>query len=438
MTKILWTSFWIAPIAGALSICLALRADEPPKPLSPAEAAKHVNENITLEMQVKSTGGNRNSYLNSESDYAAAGNFTIYIPQAARSKFAALKIEKPDEYYYGKTIDVTGTVVLARGKPQIIATDPAQIVVNQAKSGSPVFKRTHVYKRVEDLSIRADSYRFVDKPNQPVVVWIHGGGLINGHREGVPGWLTAACRANGWVLVSLDYRLAPEVQLPGIISDIEDAFRWIAKEGPELFQADPKRIAVAGGSAGGYLTLVAGYRAQPRPVALVSLYGYGELIGPWYSEPSQHPRHHRTKLSREKAYEQVAGTPVSDSRDRPGSGSAFYLYLRQHGEWPKAVSGWDPRTEAKKFDPYMPLKNVTKDYPPTLLIHGEEDTDVPFEQSKMMAAELAKHHVEHKLIAVAGGEHGLPGAKPEDVAAAYRAAIEFLKQHLQTGARAGG
>jgi acetyl esterase/lipase len=408
-----------------------LYAQEAARTLAPAEAAKHVNEKVTVELQVKSTGGNRNSYLNSAPDYSAADNFTIYIPEAARSKFKELKIDKPDEYYYGKTIDVTGAVVLARGKPQIVVTDPAQISVNQAKSGPPVFKRTHVYKRAQDLSIRADSYRFIDHPNQPVVVWIHGGGLINGHREGVPSWLMEACRQNDWVLVSLDYRLAPEVQLPDIISDLADAFRWIAKEGPVLFQADPKRIAVVGGSAGGYLTLVAGYRAQPRPVALVSLWGYGDLIGPWYSQPSEHPRHQRTRLSREKAYEQVAGTPVSDSRDRQGSGSAFYLYLRQHGEWPQAVSGWDPHTEAQKFDPYMPLKNITKDYPPTLLIHGEEDTDVPFEQSKMMAAELAKHHVEHKLIAVAGGEHGLSGAKPEDVTAAYRAAVEFLKQHLQ-------
>jgi acetyl esterase/lipase len=422
----------LALSAAIISIASPLlHAQEAARPLTPAEAAKHVNEKVTVELQVKSTGGNRNSYLNSAPDYTAADNFTIYIPQAARSKFAEQKIDKPDEYYYGKTIDVSGTVVLARGKPQIIVTDPGQITVNEAKSGPPVFKRTHVYKRVEDLSIRADSYRFADKPNQPVVVWIHGGALINGHRESVPPWLMEACRENGWVLVSLDYRLAPEVQLPDIISDLEDAFRWIAAEGPQLFQADPRRIAVVGGSAGGYLTLVAGYRARPRPVALVSLWGYGDLVGPWYSEPSQHPRHNKTKLSREEAYAQVPGPPVSDSRDRQGNGGAFYQYLRQHGEWPKAVTGWDPHAESKKYDPYMPLKNVTKDYPPTLLIHGDKDTDVPYEQSELMAAELEKHHVENRLITVVGGEHGLPGAKPEDVAAAHRAAIEFLKQHLQ-------
>ena len=162
--------------------------------------------------------------------------------------------------------------------------DPSQIKVLEDKSGPPVRKVTHIYKRTGMLAIRADSYRFVDRPKQPVVVWIHGGALINGHRESVPQWLMDVCRQSGYVLVSLDYRLAPETQLPDIISDIEDAFRWIHEQGPQLFQADADRVAVVGGSAGGYLTLVTGYRAQPRPKALVSLWGYGDLVGPWYSE----------------------------------------------------------------------------------------------------------------------------------------------------------
>ena len=51
-------------------------------------------------------------------------------------------------------------------------------------------------------------------------------------------------------------------------------------------------VAVSGGSAGGYLTLVTGYRVKPWPKALVAFWGYGDLVGPWYSEPSPHPRHH--------------------------------------------------------------------------------------------------------------------------------------------------
>jgi acetyl esterase/lipase len=305
------------------------------------------------------------------------------------------------------------------------------LVLGASRAGAEVKKVTHTYKQVGDLDIKADIVREEDERVRPVVVWIHGGALINGHRESVPGWLTDAARQQGWVLVSLDYRLAPETQLPEIIADLEDAFRWIDEQGPKLFHADPKRVAVVGGSAGGYLTLTAGFRAKPRPIALVSLWGYGDLVGPWYSEPSPHPAHHQSKLSREEAWKQVSGPPISDSRDRKGNGGGFYQYCRQTGVWPKAVSGWDPKREPEKFYPFMAVKNVTADYPATLLIHGENDTDVPFEQSAMMAEAFQKQKVPHRLIRVANAEHGLAGAKKEDIDEAYRAAVAFLKEKLE-------
>ena len=291
---------------------------------------------------------------------------------------------------------------------------------------------THTYKQVGDLAIKADVYAFDDEQSRPVVVWIHGGALIMGHRESVPKWLADECAKSGYVLVSIDYRLAPETQLPEIIKDIEDAFAWIGEKGPELFHGDPKRIAVVGGSAGGYLTLTAGYRAKPRPVALVSLWGYGDLVGDWYSRPSPHPRHQQKKLSREEAYKQVSGPPISDSRDRKGDGGAFYQFCRQQGLWPKAVSGWDPHTEKEKFFPYMPVKNVKEEeYPPTMLIHGDRDTDVPHDQSIDMCFALNLANIDYSLVSVRGGEHGLAGAKPEDIEDAWKRAATFLRKHLQ-------
>jgi acetyl esterase/lipase len=315
----------------------------------------------------------------------------------------------------------------------LILTVGLGFVTFAGKISAETTKVTHTFKKVGDLEIKADVYQpelAKGDGKRPVVVWIHGGALINGHRESVPKWLLDGSLSNGWNVVSIDYRLAPETRLFHIIADLEDAFRWINEKGPELFHADPARIAAVGGSAGGYMTLTAGFRANPRPVALVSLWGYGDLVGPWYSEPSPHPCHHTKKLSREEAYKQVSGPPVSDSRDRKGDGGAFYQHCRQTGAWPKAVSGWDPRTEPEKFYPFMALKNVSAEYPPTLLIHGDQDTDVPYEQSTLMAAELKKHGVVNQLITLKGAEHGLAGGDKAEIDAAYATAIDFLKQHL--------
>ncbi|QDU95199.1 alpha/beta hydrolase [Lignipirellula cremea] len=294
----------------------------------------------------------------------------------------------------------------------------------------PIVMKTHTYKKVGDLEIQADVYRPDDDRLRPVVVWIHGGALIVGFRESVSQRVKDWAAEAGYVLVSIDYRLAPETQLPGIIEDLEDAFAWIRREGPGLFSADPSRIAVAGGSAGGYLTLASGYRVTPAPTVLLSFWGYGDLIGPWFSQPSPHARHRTQEVTREEALKQVAGPPISDSRQRAGNGGAFYQYCRQQGVWPQLVSGWDPKKEAAKFYPYMPLKNVTKDYPPTMLMHGTADTDVPFEQSQLMAAAMKRHGAPHELLPIDRGEHGLKGGDPAAINAAYAQAFAFADRYM--------
>src|ERR1700687_4472059 len=120
-------------------------------------------------------------------------------------------------------------------------------------------KKIYTYKTVEKCKIQADVYRIEGEKNRPGVVWIDGGALIMGHGGQVDRALLRKLLKAGYAVVSIDYRLAPETKLPAILEDVQDACTWVREKGPGLFHSDPKKIAVMGGSAGGYLTLAAGF-----------------------------------------------------------------------------------------------------------------------------------------------------------------------------------
>jgi acetyl esterase/lipase len=298
----------------------------------------------------------------------------------------------------------------------------------QNAEGQEVVRSTYTYKTVGDLRIRADVYRKADEIVRPAILWIHGGALIMGNRRGLNPVQAEKYLDAGYTVVAVDYRLAPQAKLSQIIEDLSDAYRWIRSDGPRLFRIDPNRIAVVGHSAGGYLTLMAGFRLSPRPTALVSFYGYGDIAGEWYSRPDSFYNRQPAVL-KEEAY-QAVGTRVI-SEDQGGNRGRFYLYTRQQGVWPVEVAGHDPDKEPRVFDPLCPIRNVTKDYPPTLLLHGDNDTDVPFEQSHLMAKELELHGVQHEFIAMPGRGHGFDGAMWDPaIVATFDRVLTFLKKQL--------
>jgi acetyl esterase/lipase len=299
----------------------------------------------------------------------------------------------------------------------------------RAFCGEAISKRTYTYKTVGGCDIKADVYGAGEGAARPVLVWIHGGALIMGSRAGIDPALRDALVKAGFVVVSIDYRLAPETKLPDILDDVRDACRWVRRRGPELFSADPARVAVAGASAGGYLTLTTGYRVEPRPRALASFWGYGDVAGAWYSRPD--PFYRRLPLVTKEDAEKAVGGPVLSESSGKNERQKFYLYCRQQGLWPREVAGLDPDKEPKAFDPFCPVRNVGDSYPMTLLIHGTKDTDVPYEQSEAMAGELARHGVVNELITVPDAGHGLAGARPELVARVYDRAVEFLRESVR-------
>ncbi len=301
-------------------------------------------------------------------------------------------------------------------------------------ANEPAFgKKTHVYKTVGDIKIQADVYREEDNEKRPVVVWIHGGALIVGNRTQVPKQLLDLCQKEGYVLVSLDYRLAPEAKIPAIIEDIEDAFRWLNDRGPKLLHIDPTQLVVTGGSAGGYLTLMTGFRVKPHPTALVAYWGYGDVDGDWFVKPSEHYRKTVPLIDKDEAYKGLGAKVLTGSSggDEGKARGRFYMYLRQTGSWTKEVTGFDP-TQRKKLDPYCPVRNVTAQYPPTMLIHGTDDTDVPYQLSADMAKEFTRQGVKYELVTVKGAGHGLSGGDKKLVAEANEKSLAFIREHLKS------
>ncbi|HMD84036.1 MAG TPA: alpha/beta hydrolase [Terriglobia bacterium] len=298
------------------------------------------------------------------------------------------------------------------------------LVPRWSRGESPAEPKTFTYKTAGGCEIKLDVYGSEATVRKPALIWIHGGALIMGSRKNPPDWLDPK---GNQVVISIDYRLAPETKLPAIIEDVQDAFRWVHQQGPRLLNIDAGKLVVAGGSAGGYLTLMTGFCVKPRPRALISVSGYGGIVGPWYSRPSPFYLT-QPHIAKDVAYASVGTDCVSEPPDDAQRGR-FYLYCRQNGIWPKEVTGHDPDAEPQWFDRYCPVRNVSAQYPPTVLIHGTADTDVPYEESDQMDKALTRFKVEHEFITVPGGGHVLRGVPENQKARIYDQALGFVKKH---------
>jgi len=288
----------------------------------------------------------------------------------------------------------------------------------------PVISALCEYKKVKLLSIKCGVV-CAEKKRRPVVVHIHGGALVGGSRNGYSRGLRKLLLKAGFSFVTIDYRLAPQTKLPEIIADVRDALDWTRCEGAETFGWDGARMGVTGGSAGGYLTLMTG-TFESKPNALAPFYGYGDILGDWYCKPD--PFYNTfAKVTETEAFSKTGGG------ERTGGGCGdFYLYARQTGTWTGHVSGLDVERDKEKIIPYCPALVASNDYPPTLLIHGDADTDVPHSQSAQMHEALVKAGVESKFISLPGYPHGFDFQMPKDpeTQRANKAVADFFLKKL--------
>ena len=152
----------------------------------------------------------------------------------------------------------------------------------------------------ERLTLRRYAPRLADwQSPQPALLYLHGGGFVIGSAATHDALCRQLALRSGWMVLSLDYRLAPEHRFPTAFNDSWDALQWLHAHG-EMLGVDTHCLAVGGDSAGGTLAAACALAARDAelPLALQLLFYPGMGCGP--ETPSQQRYGHGFLLDREQ------------------------------------------------------------------------------------------------------------------------------------------
>jgi alpha-L-fucosidase 2 len=229
------------------------------------------------------------------------------------------------------------------------------------------------YGEASGETLTMDYYAPTGSGPHPVAIIIHGGGFVEGtSKNGSEAYCADFLAPAGYAVFSINYRLAPKYPYPAMLHDVERAVRFI-RHNASQWNADPKRIALVGGSAGGYLSNMAGLLNAPGDKSA--------------ADP----------VDRESARVQAVVTLFgpSDFRGHPVNKNVEALLgalIREKGE-------------AAVLAEASPMTQVTKDAPPFLFIHGDKDESVPFSESTNLQHALQAAGVRADLIRIPNGPH---------------------------------
>lgn len=250
----------------------------------------------------------------------------------------------------------------------------------------------------------------------PTVIHIHGGGWVAGDKAEVAGGspmgldkMMTQLLANGYAVVSVEYRFAPDVLMQDIVGDATKAFEFIRKNGKQ-YGLDTTRLAVMGESAGGHLAQWLAVTQGQHIKASLPYYAPADFVN---------------LTNANKTLAQCQSFSWADIVQSAGAKN-----VPNDWDLPSYVVGETNGSQAfiQKAKAFSPLYQVSKNTPLTLMFHGTNDCVVAHEQSVRYLKKLQEYQIPSELVIVEGEGHATP--KFWTTPAYQEKVLAFLKQYL--------
>jgi acetyl esterase/lipase len=278
----------------------------------------------------------------------------------------------------------------------------ATVAAHRAPAQPPGVKvmRDLEYANVDGRKLLLDLY-LPEKATEPlpVIIGIHGGGWAAGSKEGAQGVRQAG---RGYAVACIGYRLSGEAIFPAQIEDCKAAVRWLRAHARD-YGLDPDHFGATGHSAGGHLSSLLGTTGSIRE------FDKGD---------------HLEQSSRVRAVCALSGPTDLLQMDAHALAKAPLKHDAPNSPESRLIGGaiQENKDKAARANPIV---YVSKDCPPFLLIHGDQDPLVPPHQAELLADALKSAGIEVKLHLVAGAGHGVGGREVNDLI------DQFFDSHLK-------
>jgi acetyl esterase/lipase len=234
-----------------------------------------------------------------------------------------------------------------------------------------------VYAVVDGKSLAMDIYLPANVKSPPLVVWVHGGAWYLYDKKQYPKALIDA----GFALASLDFRQSTEARFPAQVFDIKAGIRFLRAKAREYgYRTD--RIAIAGASSGGHLAALVGVTNGSKELE--------GSVGNFLKDSSS-----------VQAIVDYFG--ASNLTTILAQSTPFGLSVRQPAL--DKLLGGQPDAVPELARLASPVFHVDRDDPPILLLHGDQDPQMPINQSHELQGAYEKLGLDGQLIVVHGAAH---------------------------------